>query len=239
MDNTMTTQSKSKLSSKTHDTTFAFPETHGGRRAGAGRKRSKKRACVERTGRDQRVKGCPIMVTMKLQRGLPSLRSRAGFEATLRSIGGGNERFGFRVVHYSILSNHVHMVVEADDRSSLTLGMQGLCIRMAKALNRAWARKGKIFVDRYHDRVLRSPREVRSALAYVLKNAMRHGYKLGGRLLDLCSSGRVFDGWKESEARAEVGSDCLPVVAARTWLLRIGWRRRGLISALSVPGPAS
>lgn len=239
----MATRSKKKRSGSKGvavQGTFTFPNTHGGQRKGAGAKPVDKLRWVKRKGRDPRVKGCPILVTMKLKDKLPSMREKAGFHAVLRSLDAGKERFGFRVNHYSILRNHVHMIVEATDREALTRGMQGLSIRIAKALNRAWQRKGKVFADRFHDRVLRSPREVRNALAYVLKNALRHGCALGRRLVDVASSGQVFDGWKEAAARAErIPEDTyLPVVAARTWLLRSGWRTRGLISATTVPGPA-
>jgi hypothetical protein len=115
------------------------------------------------------------------------------------------------------------MLVEADGRESLSRGMQGLAIRMARALNRAWTRTGKVFADRYHAHVLRTPREVRNALAYVLGNARKHGARLL-EAIDPFSSAAWFESW----------SDSAPVARARTWLLRVGWRRRGAIRAASV-----
>jgi len=50
-------------------------------------------------------------------------------------------------------------------------------IRVAKGLNKLWARRGKVFADHYHDRILRTPREVRNALCYVLHNAKKHGLR--------------------------------------------------------------
>ena len=35
-------------------------------------------------------------------------------------------------------------------------------------------RRGSVFADRYHDRVLKTPREVRNALRYVLGNGRKH-----------------------------------------------------------------
>ncbi|MEW6073566.1 MAG: peptide MFS transporter [Planctomycetota bacterium] len=110
---------------------------------------------------------------------------------------GGKERFGFRLIHYSVLANHLHLIGEAQNRRALSRGMQGLAVRIAKGLNRHWGRRGKVFADRYHDHILRTPREVRSALAYVLRNAARHG--VGGAGADPYSSGRWFDGWAGSE----------------------------------------
>jgi len=132
-------------------------------------------------------------------------------------------RHEFRLAHYSLQSNHVHLIAEADDRSVLSREMQGLLVRVARALNRLWVRKGAVFADRYHARQLRSPREVRAALVYVLLNARHHGLRLSG--IDLYSSGRWFDGW----SRKLVFASRSAVATARTWLLRVGWRRHGLV----------
>ena len=136
------------------------------------------------------------------------------------------------MVQYSVQSNHVHFLVEAGGRLSLTRGMQGLSIRIARRLNRLWDRSGRVFADRYHDRILRTPREVRQALQYVLRNSERHGVRYRGSF-DPFSSGDAFDGWKGSR-RAGVARAVragAAVVQAVTWLLGVGWRRCGLIPA--------
>jgi hypothetical protein len=90
--------------------------------------------------------------------------------------------------------DHLHLIVEAEDTRSLSRAMQGLSVRIAKALNRALGRKGKVFADRFHDRVLTSPKQVRHALAYVLCNARKHGVAppirggAGPSWVDPCSS---------------------------------------------------
>ena len=101
--------------------------------------------------------------------------------------------------------------------------MQGLLVRVARALNRLWARQGSVFSDRYHARQLRTPREVRAALVYVLLNARHHGLRILG--IDPHSSGRWFEGW----SRKLVVAARSPGATAQTWLLRVGWRRHGLI----------
>ena len=66
------------------------------------------------------------------------------------------------------------MIVEAKDRDALGRGMKSIGSRLARAVNRVFKRAGPVLADRYHVRVLRTPREVRNALAYVLLNARRH-----------------------------------------------------------------
>jgi len=125
--------------------------------------------------------------------------------------------------------------------------MKSIGARLARAVNRVFARSGSVLDGRFHHRVLRTPREVRNALAYVLLNARRHWAKLRrGRRppvrLDEASSARWFDGWRQAwRARLatddEVGEAERPEIApGRTWLLRIGWRRHGLIDPREVPG---
>jgi len=175
----------------------------------------------------------PIHLTVRLRDGLPNLRRDATRIVVTRAFAAGRERFGFRLTEFSMQSNHVHLIAEANDHVGLSRGMQGLLVRVARALNRLWRRRGPVFADRYHARHLRSPREVRAALVYVLLNARHHGLRSSG--VDLYSSGRWFDGW----SRKAVFASRSAVAAARTWLLRIGWRRHGLIGLGEMPREAS
>ena len=138
-----------------------------------------------------------------------------------------------RVIHFSVQSNHLHAIVEALDSKALSRAMKGLCVRLARRLNRMFHRAGRVFADRYHAHVLRTPSEVRYALAYTLNNARKHGVRVEG--IDRCSSGSAFDGWMERGARALARFVDPPVVSAHSWLLRVGWRRHGLVSVTEVP----
>ena len=194
----------------------------GGRRPGAGRPRG--RTSVPHVTRAKLSPSYPVQITMKLRAGLPSLRRKHAYQALLGAFYAGGDRFGFRLNQYSVQSNHLHLIVEATDRTALTRGMQGLTIRIAKALNRTWGRKGKVFRERYHDRILRSPRQVRNALRYVLNNVRKHsaGFKPG--TIDTCSSGAWFTGWRESFELTRIERTIArPVARAKTWLLHTGW----------------
>jgi hypothetical protein len=55
--------------------------------------------------------------------------------------------------------------------------------------------------------------------------------------LDGASSARWFDGWRLGVARCIEASAADPEVAhPRTWLLRVGWRRHGLVDPGELPG---
>ena len=130
----------------------------------------------------------------------------------------------------------MHLLTKASDERALSRGMLGLSVRIARALNGLWKRSGSVFVDRFHARLLKTPREVRNALVYVLQNARKHTPSISFRP-DSYSSGAWFDGWKANvEKVAESGSAFL--ARARTWLLGVGWKRHGLIDPRELPSSA-
>jgi hypothetical protein len=133
----------------------------------------------------------------------------------------------------------LHLLVEATSKSSLSRAMGGLAVRVARQLNRRLGRRGSVFSDRFHSRALRTPIEVRRALVYVLNNHRKHAHP-GGRvpLFDPCSSAPYFDGFSTAVPawfRHSSATEDPPVVPARTWLLRVGWRRSGPLQPNEVP----
>jgi hypothetical protein len=182
----------------------------------------------------------PMHLTWRIEDQVWSLRSARMFRAVRRCVPFARDRFGLRLVHYSVQGNHFHALAEAFDRRAVSRGMQGLGIRLAKAVNRAMGRRGRVLAERYHARELRTPRDVRNGLVYVLQNARKHmeqwGLRPGPRWVDPCSSALHFDGWKEGPqhtwATEETGP---PGAPATTWLLAVGWRRHGLISTAESP----
>jgi REP element-mobilizing transposase RayT len=165
--------------------------------------------------------------------GLPSLRGPQVVERILESFRAGCERPGFRLVEFSIQHDHLHAIVEADGAPALGRGMKSLAARFARAVNRALRRSGPVLRDRYHLHVLRSAREVRNALGYVLTNFKRHLARVGLPVdgipwVDAASSARWFRGWKAGFYLDE-SRDPPPVAAATSWLLRSGWQKHGLL----------
>jgi len=217
--------------------------TWGGRRPGAGRKPNGSTAGVSHLRRPALGAQTPVHVTLRVRAKLPSLRRRGLFLRVHRALIRGRERVGFRVCEYSVQSNHIHLVAEAADRRALSRGLQGLAIRLARTVNRDLGLHGRVFADRYHARALKTPLEVKNALRYVLQNAAHHG-RAGHRAragrtsawLDPCSSASAFLGWlgrSGGAATALVSDDA--VTPPRTWLLRVGWRRHGLLRARDTP----
>jgi putative transposase len=177
-----------------------------------------------------------VHVTLRLLDGLPSLRR----PRTVRLIEGmfaeERRKKGFRLVHYAVRANHLHLVCEAEHADTLSRGVQRLASRIARGVNRLWRRRGRLFGDRFHGRVIRSPREARNLLAYVLLNTHKDVARRGQVLLgiDPWSSGKWFDGWADVPPRPPPSHDATEedatVAPPGSWVLREGWRRHGLIA---------
>jgi putative transposase len=165
-----------------------------------------------------------VHVTLRARAGLPSLRSERVFPAVREALRAASGP-AFRVVQFSVQSDHVHLIVEAADSAVLKRSTQGLVIRAALAINRALGRRGSVWGDRYHARALRTPREVRHGLVYVLMNFRKHR-PADRRTFDPCSSAAWFDGFERSPPAPQRPR---PVCHPRTWLGSVGWRRHGLV----------
>jgi len=214
------------------------PRTWGGRRAGAGRPVKEGRRNVRHSARPAHREREPVHVVMRSR--FRPLRSRFVFPTLRRALAQATRaRVGFRIVHFSVQADHLHLIVEASGKRALSRGIQGLSIRVARAINRLVSRSGKVWADRYFARALTSPRAVRRALVYVLNNFRKHRAP-GVTRSDPYSSARYLD---SSDLDSVLGASAAtssrlnahglappsreqcPVVEPKTWLLKVGWRR--------------
>ena len=202
-----------------------------------GKKRGRKKSPdsgVSHLRRGEIPEDVPVHVTLRIVGGLPDLRSAEVYEVFWSAFEKARERAGrrvdgwFRLVEYSIQGNHAHLLVEASDRDALSRAVNGLCVRVARGLNKLWKRTGKVFADRFHHRPLRTPKEVYNALRYIFENARKHGRRIRRDRPDPFSSGLWFAGWKNYVHDGWVAV-AGPVAQAKTWLLAQGCRRHGLL----------
>ena len=217
-----------------------------------------KKAKTRRRGRKPGVRGFvrhrlreahasrhPLHVVLRSK--FRSLRSQFVFPTLRRAFAKATRANpDFRITQFSVQGDHVHLIVEAADKSVLSRGMQGLAIRIAKQVNALVSRHGKFWADRFFSRVLTSPRAVRNALAYVLNNFRKHR-AAGAARIDPYSSAPYFDGFSTLHGSAPCDlptraafpltprgvappetAEEIPIVRGTTWLSR-GWQRAGLI----------
>src|SRR5262249_30911271 len=218
-----------------------------GGKGGAGRKRrrgSKRpgpKAKGPRAGSPHRVRPVlqakhPGHVGLRVVSAVRNLRRRATYKAVREATLTTARREDFRIVHLSIQRNHLHLLVEADHKGALALGMQGFQISAAKHLNAAISetrpgprRRGPVFPDRYHAEVITTPTQARHALNYVINNWRKHREDrtdvTQGWKIDWFSTAVMFPGWEEYGDqvflwRGPPTYDPLVVYQPRTWLLR-------------------
>ena len=193
---------------RSQQTEFVF-RTWGGKRRGAGRKPKGRRAGVPHRARPALAARFPVHVTVRVETACRGLRTKRRLQVVRQALV-GCLREGFRITDWSVQGDHIH-----------------------RQLNR----HGPVFADRYHARILRTPREVRHCLAYVLNNARHHAQPLPRYTSDRYSSGACFDGWRGKVLHDAEASAGPPTTApSRTWLRRVGWRRCGLIGVHELPG---
>jgi len=201
-------------------------KTWGGKRRRAGRKPKGPRTLVSHKARAALRPQWPVHVTLRVREHVWNLRAPLCFAVVTRCLEVAKDRFGCRIVEFSVQGNHMHLLVEAVDKLALRRGMQGLVIRVARRLNRLMGRRGPVFVDHYHSRALRTPTEVARARAYVLGNFAHHaeqrGRQIGANRPDPCSS-------------AAAGPRV--VAEPRTWLMSVGWTRASGDSGTRAPRP--
>jgi REP element-mobilizing transposase RayT len=221
-----------------------FPNTWGGKRKGAGRKRLGARANVPHRARPAHATRHPVLVTLRA--GFRPLRSQHVFPTVCLALAAATRgSASFRILHFSVQWDHLHLVVEASDERALSRGLQGLAIRVARSVNALVMRRGRFWADRWHGRELTSPRQVRNALVYVLANFRKHAKRRDAAGVDAFSSAVRFDGWRgfgAGEALPRAGpalhgamARWMVVSQSQTWLGRVGWRRSGLVRVDEAP----
>lgn len=178
-------------------------------------------------------------VTARCRHGLPSFRQQRVGKIVLRQLNRLNDE-SFQIVHFSIQTNHVHLVVEARDRATITRKMAGFMISFAKLLNsRVLGRsKGKVWSDRYYRRDIEGGGDMNRVLRYVFGNAKRHGLIAAEALVfDPYSTAWTFDGWKQ-QVPLPRGGEHWPRPTPRTRILAKDWIAwGGLLPLDGRPGP--
>lgn len=91
-------------------------------------------------------------ITAHAVAGLPSFRQPSIARIVLAQLNRLNDG-RFQIVHFSVQSNHVHLIVEADGES-LERKMRGFMVSVAKRLNLLLARRGRVWRDRFYSRAI-------------------------------------------------------------------------------------
>ncbi|MFT3692670.1 MAG: transposase [Kofleriaceae bacterium] len=235
-------------------------QRRGGQRIGAGRPRKVRGpGSKEPHAKRKRVrKDRPLHVVLRTNPELGSFRTPTVL-AAIRAATFMATRYedSFRIVEFSVQTNHIHLLVEASDKAALSNSMKAFESSCSKRVNAAISkargyarrRRGSVFRDRYFATELATPRQVRNTLAYILNNWRHHAGDRDTKWnIDPYSSGLAFTGWLECRgapmARTPAALAVLPknyqppiTTSPRSFLIRVLWKKRyPLISLFEVPG---
>jgi hypothetical protein len=116
------------------DRTRRLHPTWGGRRLGAGRKPGPNPGVPHRA-RPGTIRR-PALVVLRRAAGLPSLSAHPAVDA-VRAACAPASSARFRLLHVGVEPERLLLVVQPTGREALIRGVQGLSIRVARAVNRA------------------------------------------------------------------------------------------------------
>ena len=218
---------------------------HGGKRAGGGTQAARRSGRPCTTSKRPKVpRGSAVHVTLRVRRE-PSVVAQAGASSASSQLGCAGAASAGSSASATTRSSAITCTWSwrAAGKEALGRGMKSVGIRLARAVNRVFGRTGSGAVRALpparaaHAARGASRARVRAAeRAQALAQAQRDRRR--PCVLDVASSGAWFDGWKRPPPTAEPKRSP-PVAPPRFWLLRKGWRRRGLVDSAEVPGAAS
>jgi REP element-mobilizing transposase RayT len=215
---------------------------HGGKRKGAGRPNLS--GLVSHMKREPVNWKLPLHINTKIRAHYPSMR-RKDVVKIFEGCCARTKKFGLHVIHFTIQSNHIHLICEAKNNEALGRGMQALLSSFAKALKKQMLRwkgarrpaKGSLFNGRYHLRAIHSPTQMKRTLRYVLLNDQKHT-RTGYQYIDLFSSAPIFPHWHQLLGKsmdrkllwdldmlAPLKPEDLGLSPPQSWLAREGWMR--------------
>lgn len=139
---------------------------------GAGRNAIHDRG-IRHIARDEVKSSTPLHLTIKVERSKAGLKNKSIIKVLHSSIKKAR-LIGLRIIHYTLEFDHVHLLVEADNKAILGKGMQSFGISFSKGINKLKGLSGRVFKTRYHFRKLKTPSEVKNVLNYILGNAVKH-----------------------------------------------------------------
>lgn len=155
---------------------------NGGPRLGAGRPRKHSKG-VSHSAREIVTNRTPLHINFKYN---AYVRTPKMMDILIRAVSNCSEH-DFHVTHFTVQSNHIHLIAETMNNATLSSGMRSLTVTLVRGLN-----KGSIQLERYHLHVLKTPREVRNAIEYVLNNDIKHNGKQDKRFTKIISTGKCW-----------------------------------------------
>lgn len=128
---------------------------------------------IRHIARDEIKKLTPLHLTIKIEKDKAGLKNKFILKSLHSSIKKAR-KIGLKIIHYTLEYDHVHLLVETDNKTALARGMQSFGISFSKSINKIKKAQGKVFKTRYHYRKLKTPAEVKNVFNYIFGNSLKH-----------------------------------------------------------------
>lgn len=130
---------------------------------------------IRHTSREEIFKPSPLHLTVKLKRA--DIQNKVVLRILKHAIYRSRLQ-GLRVIHFSLEHNHVHLYAECESNFVLGKAMKAFGVTFVRRVNKLKKIKGQLYKYRYHLRVLKSARDAKNVINYILKNGIKHGRTL-------------------------------------------------------------
>jgi putative transposase len=105
----------------------------------------------------------------------PIFEEKEDFDKYLEIFRRYKDQYGFRLYHWVLMRNHVHLLVETKENSSLSKVMQGINLAYTIWFNRKKGKVGHLWQDRYRSAVVERDNYLLECGRYIERNPLRAG----------------------------------------------------------------
>ncbi len=99
-------------------------------------------------------------------------------EIFINVIKAAKKKYSFRIENFSIMSNHVHLMIKPLERSSLSKIMQWILSNFAIRFNKFYGIHGHVWYDRFKSKVVKTIQHYFAVHEYINNNPVKAGMVL-------------------------------------------------------------
>jgi len=112
-------------------------------------------------------------VVARANRGEFVLHSTEMKEMFIDILNKAKEKYDFKLKHFCLMSNHIHLLIEPGPKTSLSKLMQWILSVFAIRFNRYFGHRGHVWYDRFKSKIIRSFRQFITTFHYISQNPVK------------------------------------------------------------------
>ncbi|OQY33559.1 MAG: hypothetical protein B6241_07705 [Spirochaetaceae bacterium 4572_59] len=121
------------------------------------------------------LQGATYHVVAKTNRGEFILNSDEMKEMFLGILKSAKRKFNFKLIHFCIMGNHVHLMLQPAPGTSLSKLMQWILSVFAIRFNKIYGLIGHVWYDRFKSKIIRSFYQYINTFQYISDNPVKAG----------------------------------------------------------------